>query len=241
MTQEPKPDAVTGPEPGSMAGEAGACPGGEACSPGNADACEAARAEQAAQYYQGPAMAQPGPVYGQAPDMGQSGPPPAGHSSGCSCGDQPAGAAPSMGQGSPGGQPQCEHHYAQPGPMPGPIPGFFPGAAYGPMPGMAYGAHPGFGPSHSPMGQPFYPQGPQFGQMMGLFNDIVSGNANMSQMTGLLGTMDNSFWKGAAVGVGLALLLSNSSVTSAVSGMFSGLTGRGAKDEQSTTTEVLGE
>ena len=196
-------------------------------------------------------------------------PAPDSHEGGCSCGSQPSGPPKGMSPAGPGPQPYCEHHFAHPGPMPGampgPMPGPFPGPMPGPMPGvmpgpfpgampgpmpgampgampgMAYGVHPGVGPANSPMGQAIFQKDAQLGQMMGLFNDIVSGKSDMSQVAGFLGSMDSGFWKGAAVGAGLALLLSNSSVKEAVSGLFSGLMGRGGNDDQTAPAEGLGE
>ncbi len=210
---------------------------------------------------------QPGMVGGPAPGVGYPGyapmtgypgannfaPAPESHEDGCSCGSQPGTSPKGMRPAEPGPQPHCEHHFMHPGPMPGPYPGPMPGpypgpmwgpmpgAAFGPMPGMAYGVQPGFGPANSPMGQAFFQKDAQLGQMMGLFNDIVSGKPDMSQVAGFLGSMDSGFWKGAAVGAGLALLLSNSSIKEAVSGMFSGLTGRPGNDDQTAPSEGLGE
>lgn len=63
--------------------------------------------------------------------------------------------------------------------------------------------------------------------MMGMFDDLIKGKTEMSQMTKFLGGMDGGFWKGAVVGAALALLISSPMVTDTIAGMFSGLMGGG--------------
>ncbi len=200
--------------------------------------------------YGGPRMGQPGNTYG-GPMMGQRAP------MGGFPGYMPGNAGgPQMGQPpypgpmggpavGPEGQPHhCSHHMPYPGPFagpfPGPMPGPFPGAAPGAMPGMppgfmpgaAYGAHPGFGPANSPMAQAAQSEA-QLGKMMNMFSDIVNGKTDMSQVAGFLGGMDGSFWKGAVLGAALALMVSSPMVSDTITGLFSGLTGGGAKSETS--------
>lgn len=266
MTQELKQGTAMGPELGFQGGGAeqsscldgGGQPQGDGTDQQQQGASQTGYpggygpiADHAGDCSCGSQAGQPGPVGVPAPGAGYPGfapmagypgannpaPAPDSHDGGYSCGSQPGGPTKGMSPAGQGPQPHCEHHFAHPGPMPGP----FPGPMYGPMPGAAYGVHPGFGPANSPMGQAFYQKDAQVGQMMGLFNDIVSGKSDMSQVAGFLGSMDSGFWKGAAVGAGLALLLSSSSVKEAISGMFSGLTSRGSNDDQTAPAEGLGE
>jgi len=175
----------------------------------------------------GPQMGQPSGAYGQ-PAMNQ---PP--HPGG------PAGQAPGMGH-------VCNHDGAKaanmfgqfPGQGPGPMPGPFPGQGPGPMPGhfpgqgpsMNFGGHPGFGgmPFHN--AQAPFPQAGQFGDLMGMFEDVINGKAEMSKMAGWLGSLDSRFWKGAVMGAALALLISSPIVSESLSGLFSGFTGKGDKE-----------
>lgn len=83
------------------------------------------------------------------------------------------------------------------------------------------------------MGQAAYRQEAQLGQMMGMFNDIISGKAEMSQVAGFLSGLDGSFWKGAIVGAAMALLVSSPAITEGIGGIFSGLMGRGGQNESS--------
>jgi hypothetical protein len=87
------------------------------------------------------------------------------------------------------------------------------------------------------MGMPGQYQQAQFGQMMGMVNDIVNGKADMSQVAGLLGSFDSRFWKGALVGAAIAFLLTNSTISDSVVGMFSGLWGGGSKEDQTSQDE----
>lgn len=68
------------------------------------------------------------------------------------------------------------------------------------------------------------PQG--FGHMMGLVNDIMSGRTpNPTSMMGMLESCSMQFWKGAAVGAALSILLTNNAVKDALAGMVGGLVG----------------
>ncbi|KMY66256.1 hypothetical protein AAU61_17400 [Desulfocarbo indianensis] len=163
----------------------------------------------------------------------------------------PAGQVPGMGH-------VCNHDGAKaanmfgqfpgqgPGPMPGPFPGQgagpmpgpFPGQGAGPMPGhfpgqgpsMNFGGHPGFGGMPFPNAQAPFQQAGQFGDLMGMFEDVINGKAEMSKMAGWLGSLDARFWKGAVMGAALALLISSPLVSETISGLFSGLTGKGDKE-----------
>ena len=70
----------------------------------------------------------------------------------------------------------------------------------------------------------------QLGQMIGMFNDLMSsGKPEMSKVAGLLGNVDSRFWKGALVGAALTLLISSPAISGSVAGLFSGLLGKGAE------------
>ena len=181
--------------------------------------------DQPSEGYGGPQMGQPGYTYGGPPMsqpsptglfMGQptGQPGPTGHPGAMG---YPGAGGPPMGGFQPGGPVPhvCNHGGAQYGPPPGP--------AYGPVPG--YGFQPSFAPGGGPVGQAQQVEA-QMGQMMDLFTEMMDGGKpDMSKVAGLLGTFDGAFWKGALVGAGLALLVSSPTVTGAISGLFSGLTG----------------
>ncbi|MFW5735135.1 MAG: hypothetical protein ACOCWR_08755, partial [Oceanidesulfovibrio sp.] len=65
-----------------------------------------------------------------------------------------------------------------------------------------------------------------FGHVSGMVNDIMNGRSpNPQQVMGMLESCSSQFWKGAAIGAGLGLLLSNSAVREAISGMVGGVFG----------------
>ncbi|WP_449247078.1 hypothetical protein [Desulfarculus baarsii] len=80
----------------------------------------------------------------------------------------------------------------------------------------------------------------QMGKMFGLMGDIVSGKANASTVTSLLGGCSDQFWKGALVGAGLAFLLTNPTVRQGLTGLWGGLFG-GAKAEDEPCAAPAGE
>jgi len=65
----------------------------------------------------------------------------------------------------------------------------------------------------------------QYGQFMGLVNDLANGNADASRLMSFLGSLDNQFWKGALVGVSATLLLTNDTVKNAIVGTLSNVLG----------------
>jgi len=78
---------------------------------------------------------------------------------------------------------------------------------------------------------------------MGLVNDIANGKADPSRMMSYLGGVDSQFWKGAVVGIGATLLLTNDSVKGAMAGLFSSLLGGtgGRCEEDATDPAAEGE
>jgi hypothetical protein len=60
---------------------------------------------------------------------------------------------------------------------------------------------------------------------MQLVNDVANGNADAARVMNFLGNLDSQFWKGALVGVGATLLLTNDTVKNTIVGALSGLLG----------------
>ena len=89
---------------------------------------------------------------------------------------------------------------------------------------------------HAPQGE--WSQGPghpkhdahQYGQLMRLVNDMASGNADAARVMDFLGGLDAQFWKGALMGVGATLLLTNDAAKNAIVKGLSGLAGIFGKD-----------
>ncbi|MFH1137677.1 MAG: hypothetical protein V1816_16545 [Pseudomonadota bacterium] len=75
----------------------------------------------------------------------------------------------------------------------------------------------------------------QYGQFMRLVNDMTTGNADASKVVDFLGTMDVQFWKGALVGMGATLLLTNSAAKNAIAGALSGVLGLLGKEREEKT------
>ncbi len=66
----------------------------------------------------------------------------------------------------------------------------------------------------------------KYGQVLGLVEELVNGNSpDPSRIMSVLEGVDSRFWKGALVGVGAALLLTNDSVRHAIVGGFSTMFG----------------
>ena len=75
----------------------------------------------------------------------------------------------------------------------------------------------------------------QYGQLMGLVNDLANGKADPSQVMTLLGGLDGQFLKGALVGIGATLLLTNDAVKATIAGTLSGIFGAFGKEKKETT------
>ncbi len=128
-----------------------------------------------------------------------------------------------------------------PGPMPGPMPGQMSHPQGGtPFPG--YSAPPSGYPHASPSGQAEQSCGGgpkhlkhdqnQYGQLMGIVNDFASGTPDVYRVMNFLETCDTQFWKGATIGVGLTLLLTNETVKKAVFGTLGSVVGSFRKDKE---------
>lgn len=110
--------------------------------------------------------------------------------------------------------------------------------AGGPMhqtpPGMQPPEPGGMSESHACAGDhgPGHPKhdAHQYGQLMNLVGDLANGKASPSQVMDCLSRMDGQFWKGAIVGIGATLLLTNSTVKNALMGTLGGIFGAFAKE-----------
>jgi hypothetical protein len=70
----------------------------------------------------------------------------------------------------------------------------------------------------------------QYGQLMGIVNDIANGNADPSRIMAFLQNIDAQFWKGALVGVAATFLLTSDTVKNTIAGALSGVAGTDAKE-----------
>ncbi|MFW5837783.1 MAG: hypothetical protein ACOCVM_07220 [Desulfovibrionaceae bacterium] len=195
----------------------------------------------------GPDMGQPhfsAQIPGAAPYQGQPGAmaygqPPAGY---FAMGEQ-------QGQGvTPGGQPSGQPlgGFVQPGGQPGAW-GQFPGQPQpgGQFPGQppftAYGYAPGFQPGQPGPAAAMPGQGQgyenRYGELYGLINEAADGNPDVSKFLNFFTQSSTDFWKGAALGAGLALLLTNDRVKGAVAGAFSGVWGAFGKSAEQMEEE----
>ena len=116
------------------------------------------------------------------------------------------------------------------GPHPG---GYYPYAGAGPAWAPPHGGpRPGAaGPGHRKH------DAHQYGQFMGLVNDIANGNADASRMMAFLDGLDNQFWKGALIGVAATLLLTNDALKNGIAGSLAGVFGAFDKSSQDPQTE----
>ena len=125
--------------------------------------------------------------------------------------------------------------YGSARPVYGQHPGM-PFAQYGPgMPNGAFsGPPPGFDPAafaaQFGLGKPEQ-LGKRYEQMMDLCNDLMQGKTDPMKIAGLLSSSGSHFWKGAIVGVLLALILNSGTLKSALGDNLSSLFGAaGAED-----------
>ncbi len=145
------------------------------------------------------------------------------------------GMQPGQPHSSCGGQqgPPSPGYWGQPlqgGGMPGSHPAHGRGCReYGqPLPGnnigqCGCGGHGGYpGPAGSV--QPKHLEN-QHGQLFGLVNDMVNGDADPSRLASFLESLDTQFWKGATVGAVATLLLTSDTVKGMVAGGLSSLFG----------------
>ncbi len=117
----------------------------------------------------------------------------------------------------PGGaqhpHPPYGYGYAPPGPgNPGPFPGQAPGQSFS----QFYGQAPGQAPDGKGMEN-------RYGELYGLINEAANGNADVSSFLRFFQSTNSDFWKGALVGAGITLLLTNNTVKSTLAQGFAGV------------------
>lgn len=196
----------------------------------------------------------PGPVSGFHPGTGQ------GTGPGMNSAPLPGQGAPAW-SGHPGGMPYSfqamngfppvyGHYYDPSGMTPAqPMPHYVPDNSHYGFPGQAtggprpYGETPGGhapGCSHADH-SPGHPKhdAHQYGQFMGLVNDLANGKADPSRVMSFMGGLDGQFLKGALVGIGATLLLTSESVRKGMAGTLSNVfnaLGKESREEKETTT-----
>ncbi|MGE4292145.1 MAG: hypothetical protein AB7E32_08040 [Desulfovibrio sp.] len=87
------------------------------------------------------------------------------------------------------------------------------------MPGTPDGAEPKFDQN-------------RFGEVYGMVNDVMNGEAEPAKLLGFLSGAGNDFWKGALVGAAAVFLLNNDAVKGAVAGVFGSVFGGQGGDKQ---------
>ncbi|TVM36571.1 hypothetical protein DQK91_01195 [Oceanidesulfovibrio marinus] len=104
------------------------------------------------------------------------------------------------------------------------------------QPGDAHSGGCGCGGHTAGPEQGFNDYGAMFGHVSGMVNDFMNGRTPDAQkVMGMLESCSSQFWKGAAVGAGLGLLLSSNAVRDAISGMVGGVFG--GKSSTTSTNE----
>ncbi len=109
------------------------------------------------------------------------------------------------------------------------------GQPYGGQGGSVCGGHGQGGEAYGPMpGASGSDQAQMFGHMSGIASDLMQGRSpNPQQVMGVLESCSSQFWKGAVVGAGLAMLLSNSAVKDALGGLLNSATSGFGGDSKS--------
>jgi hypothetical protein len=214
------------PQPGAQAGMYGAPQGQGNGAPSQAGMMQAGYPMQ------------PGTAYQPGPNMGQP------HFSA-----QFPGAAPYQGAPMAGGNGVQGQAYGQQGAQPSSAqPAGFPQQPLGqagypyamnPLPpqagpGATAYQHPGTQPHPSQAApSPGNGQENRYGELYGLIQEAANGNADVSGFLRFFQSTSSDFWKGALVGTGLTLLLTNDTLKSAISKGFAGvfgLMGKSAED-----------
>jgi len=72
--------------------------------------------------------------------------------------------------------------------------------------------------------------GPDMGQMYGMMQDVIKGDADAGKIMSFLQASGGDFWKGALVGAAAVLLLTNSAVKDALAGVVGSVFGQQATD-----------
>ncbi|GEM_PF-1252671 len=77
----------------------------------------------------------------------------------------------------------------------------------------------------------------KLGQMYGVMNDVMNGEADPAKIMSLFQNTDGDFWKGAIVGAAAGFLASNETVRNAVAGVFGSLLGGGDPEGPQVTVD----
>lgn len=111
-------------------------------------------------------------------------------------------------------------------PMSGPVP-------YMPSPGQP-GGHSDPKHLYPPQAEPG--QENRYGELYGLIRQAADGNPDVSKFLNFFQTTRSDFWKGAAIGAGLTLLLTNDAVKGVIAGgvasVMGFLGGQSAEDKE---------
>lgn len=165
--------------------------------------------------------------FGHAPGYAQQAP--MGPQGYVSAGYYPPGSGPQYQPASPWApqyQPNAAPHYA-----PGPV---YTGVPHGPTTGRPYAvphAHHD-GPSG---GQGQGGEANRYGELYGLIREAANGQPDVSRFLNFFESVSSDFWKGALVGTGLTLLLTNDAVKNMLSKSLAGLwgmAGAGAEEKE---------
>jgi hypothetical protein len=87
------------------------------------------------------------------------------------------------------------------------------------MPGTPEGAEPKFDQN-------------RLGEVYGMVNDVMNGEAEPAKLLGFLSSAGGDFWKGALVGAAAVFLLNNDAVKGAVAGVFGSVIGGKDQEDQ---------
>ncbi|MHC1752720.1 hypothetical protein [Humidesulfovibrio sp.] len=79
--------------------------------------------------------------------------------------------------------------------------------------------------------------GPDMGQMYGMMQDVIKGDADPGKIMSFLQASGGDFWKGAIVGAAAVLLLTNSAVKDALAGVVGSVFGQEPTDETGAPAE----
>jgi hypothetical protein len=79
--------------------------------------------------------------------------------------------------------------------------------------------------------------GPDMGQMYGMMQDVIKGDADPGKIMSFLQASGGDFWKGAIVGAAAVLLLTNSAVKDALAGVVGSVFGKKPADETGAAAE----
>ncbi len=158
---------------------------------------------------------------------------------------QAPGSMGAMGPAGPAGMPgmpgQMPHPYAAYGPFPGQPP-YEAAASMGSMGGMGQAssdshAEGGCGCGGAGHSQDAKHLENKYGQLYGMINEAASGNPDISKFMNFFSSTSSDFWKGALVGAGLTLLLTNDTIKGAIAGSVSSVWGAFSKKAEEMEEE----